>query len=501
MTNLDEPEDDGPSKYDADLRKKTRHSIGWTLLRIASDQVFSFVVFVILARLLSPSEFGVFALAVAFSEFGRIIAVSGMAQNIARAKRMSPALADTVFWTNLAMSVAVALAVLALAPLIMDLIGQPDAAAPLQALGCVLPIVALGATHLSLRLREFGHKSLALRSVAGGTIGGAVAIAAAFAGWGIWSLVVQRFVTEAVNTAMSWHAYKWIPGRNVSWLQLRAIWGFGFNITLTQILALLPRRATDVIIGAMIGAAAVGINRTARRTSEIIISGTIHPFTTVALQTLSRLQTNTEELVKAYRWMLSKSAMVTIPAFIGFGVLAPEAVPALFGDQWVASGEIVQILTFMVVSYSFANFTGPLLLALGRGANLRTFSLGQVISTIVFVAAAAPFGLVAVAWATVARSYLALPFQLWLLQRLCGIRPRDTFAAIAAPLVASLIMGAGVWALMLAIWPYFERRLIPIFICVVAGVVLYSIVLYAISPEARRLARSQLKAWQGRKRG
>ena len=500
LINLDEPEDDEPTKYDDTLRKKTRRSIGWTLVRIASDQVFSFIVFVILARLLSPSEFGAFALAVAFSEVGRVIAVSGMVQNIARAQRMSPGLADTVFWTNLAMSVAVALVVLALAPLVMDLIGQPDATAPLQALGLVLPIVALGATHLSLRLREFGHKSLALRSVAGGTIGGAAAIAAAFAGWGIWSLVVQRFVTEAVNAIMSWHAYKWLPGRNVSWLQLRAIWGFGFDVTLTQILSLLPRRATDVVVGAMIDTAAVGIFRTARRTNELILSGTVHPFTTVAMQTLARLQANTEELVKAYRWMLSKSTMLTIPAFVGFGVLAPDAVPAIFGAQWAHSGEIVQILTFMVVSSSFSNFTGPLLMAIGRASSLRTFTLGQVISTVVFVAAAAPFGLIAVAWASVARSYLALPFQLWLLRRTCGIRPRDTFAAIAAPLAASLIMGAGVWALMLVIRPYFEIVLIPIFICVAAGVALYAIALYALSAEARKLLRTQLKAWRTRRR-
>jgi len=126
-----------------------------------------------------------------------------MVQNIPRAKRLTPELADTVFWTNLAMSVAVAFVVLGLAPLIMTLIEQPDATGPLQALGFVLPIAAMGATHMSLRLREFGHKTLALRSVVGGTIGGAAAIGAAFAGWGIWSLVVQRFVTESLNGGLS----------------------------------------------------------------------------------------------------------------------------------------------------------------------------------------------------------------------------------------------------------------------------------------------------------
>ena len=216
VRNLTEPEDNEPSLYDADLRRKTRWSILWTVVRIASDQMFSFIVFVILARLLSPREIGIFALAMAFAEVSRVIAIQGMVQNIPRAKKLTPELIDTVFWTNLGMSILVAFAVLGIAPIVMDLIDQPEAAAPLQALGFVLPIAALGAAHMSLRLREFGHKSLALRSVVGGTLGGAAAIAAAFAGWGIWSLVVQRFVTEAFNALVSWLSYRLTPGRNFS---------------------------------------------------------------------------------------------------------------------------------------------------------------------------------------------------------------------------------------------------------------------------------------------
>src|SRR5262245_42690608 len=148
---LTEAEPDEPSVYNEDLRRKTRWSILWTVVRIGSDQVFSFIVFVILARLLSPREVGTFALAMAFAEVSRIIAIQGMVQNIPRAKRLTPELADTVFWTNLAMSFVVALVVLGLAPLIMDLIDQPDSAAPLQALGFVLPIAALVAPHMPPR--------------------------------------------------------------------------------------------------------------------------------------------------------------------------------------------------------------------------------------------------------------------------------------------------------------------------------------------------------------
>jgi O-antigen/teichoic acid export membrane protein len=494
---LTEPEDDEPSRYNEDLRKKTRWSILWTVVRIASDQMFSFVVFVILARLLSPREIGIFALAVAFTEVSRVIAIQGMVQNIPRAKKLTPELADTVFWTNLAMSIVVAFVVLGIAPIIMDVINQPDAAAPLQALGFVLPIAALGATHMSLRLREFGHKSLALRSVVGGTIGGAVAIAAAFAGWGIWSLVVQRFVTESLNALLAWLSYRWVPSGGFSMKQLRAIWGFGFNMALTQILGLLPRRAMDLVLGTVIGAAAVGIYRTAGRTTELVGNGTIAPFTTVALQTLSRLQTDTKEMTKAFRWMVSRSAMLTIPAMVGFGVLAPDAVPAIYGEKWRDAGVLAQTFACLGVTYSVSNFAAPLLMALGRGATLRTLAITQLIATVVVAALAAPFGIFVVAWTSVLRGYCSLPFTLWMLKRASGITPWEALGAIGKPLIASLIMGAAVWGLMDLIRPMFEQPLVPVVICVGVGMAIYAVLILAISDQARQLATTQLKRVRG----
>ena len=494
---LTEPEDEEPSLYNEDLRKKTRWSILWTVVRIASDQMFSFAVFVVLARLLSPREIGTFAIAMAFTEVSRVIAIQGMVQNIPRAKRLTPELADTVFWTNLAMSIAVAFVVLGIAPIIMDVIDQPAAAAPLQALGFVLPIAALGATHMSLRLREFGHKSLALRSVIGGTIGGAAAIAAAFAGWGIWSLVVQRFVTESLNALLAWLSYRWLPGRNSSIKELRTIWGFGFNMALTQILGLLPRRAMDLVLGTVIGAAAVGIYRTAGRTTELVANGTIAPFTTVAMQTLSRLQTDTKEMAKAFRWMVSRSAMLTIPAMVGFGVLAPDLVPAVYGEKWRDAGVLAQTFACLGITYSISSFAAPLLMALGRGATLRTLAVVQLIATVTVAALAAPFGIFVVAWASVLRGYLSLPFTLWMLKRASGITPWDALGAISKPLMASLIMGAAVWGLMDLIRPMFAQVLIAVLICAGAGMAIYAVLILTISDQARQLARAQAKRARG----
>jgi O-antigen/teichoic acid export membrane protein len=202
---------------------------------------------------------------------------------------------------------------------------------------------------------------------------------------------------------------------------------------------------------------------------------------------MSRLQSDSKEMLKAYRWMLTRSAILTLPAMVGFGVLAPDAVPAIYGQKWVEAGQLAQILALLVLPYLLSSFASPLLMALGRGSSLQTLALGNLVATVVFTAASAPFGLTVVVLVSVARAYLALPFQMWFLKRASGITPRDSLSAIAAPLAASAIMGAAVWLLMDIIRPYFSSPLVAVFICVAAGMLIYVIAIYAISAQARHM--------------
>jgi hypothetical protein len=156
--------------YNSELKKKTRSSVAWTALRLASNQLFAFVVFVALARLLSPHEIGTFAIVTLFSELGRILASGGLVNYIARAKTLSPELLDTIFWANMALAVVTSAVVILLAYPILNAIGQPYAAEPLMVVAALLPIVAASASHVAVCLRRFAHKSMAIRAARSGPL-------------------------------------------------------------------------------------------------------------------------------------------------------------------------------------------------------------------------------------------------------------------------------------------------------------------------------------------
>jgi O-antigen/teichoic acid export membrane protein len=489
---------EAPKGYAGDLKRKTKSSIVWTLVRIASDQLFSFLVFVVMARLLTKHEVGTFAVALIFSDIGRIIATGGMTQSIARSKVLTPAISDTVFWTNLGMAVIIALIMSVAAEPIATAINQPEAGPILRALGCVPMISALGATHLAMRLREFGHKTMAWRSLLGGTIGGSVAITAAFMGAGVWSLVIQRFTTEMVSVITAWHAYRWKPGRNFSRTEWRRIAGLGTNLTITQLIFLMLVRVQDLVIGITIGTAAVGTYRTAWRTTELINNAGIQPFTTVALQTLSRLQDDRDGLVKAYQWMISTSSLICFPALVGFGVVAPEAIPLIYGQKWAEAGQLAQVFALMVVPFCLNFFASPVLTAMGKGRSIRTLALVQLGLTVALTWFVAPYGIFAVACAYVFRAYLTLPLQIFFLKRGAGITLRDTIDAVAAPFLASSAMGIVVWVGGWLLRPYLPEKALLLAILVPVGVATYATLVLVFSRRAREAlarARTKLKAY------
>ena len=489
-----EPERPPRAGRTADLKQKTATSILWTVVRTGSDYLLSFLVFAVLARKLGPEAFGVFALAAAFAEVVRVLPAAGFTSALQRAREVSPPMADTVLWASLAVA-SVGGAVLALlARPIGAMLGEPAVAPLLVGLGLTLPISAAGSTHIALMLREFGHKAMATRSVVSNVLGGAAGLGAAWAGWGAWSLVVQRGVTEVAGTLMAWQAYPWWPGRAFSGRVLRELSGYSITMTYTQVLFVALVRVQDVIIGRFIGTAAVGQYRTAWRTVDLIAQGVIMPFTQVALPALARLQDDLPAFRKAYLRITAVCSAVALPAIVGFAVLAPDAIPLVFGPQWRPAAPVAQVLGLMAVPFTLNRFAAPALATLGRYATLARLSSLQLALTIVMSVAAAPYGLVAIAGAYVARAYLMLPLQLRAFKRYSGLGYGEVFRSIAPALGTSVLMAGALAALEAAAGDALRARDLYLVTAVAAGALVYIAGLWLF---ARRFVLEQVRDLRG----
>jgi O-antigen/teichoic acid export membrane protein len=456
-----------------DLKEKTASSILWMIARTGSDFILSFVIFAMLARTLGPAAFGAFALAVAFAEFGRILPNTGFVSAISRAKQVSPTMADTVFWATVGLAVLLAAIIALLARPLASAFGAPQIAGLLTALGLILPISAAGATHIALMLREFGHRAMASRSVVSNLAGGIAALAAAWSGWGAWSLVVQRGVTEVFAALMIWRAYPWRPGWRFSPTVLREVAAFSSNMTLIAVLSTALIRLQDMVIGRLVGVVAVGVYRTAWRTVGLISQTAILPFAQVSLPVLARLQDDLPALGKAYLRIVRVSSALAFPAILGFSALAPDAITLVFGDHWAASAGIARLLGLLAVPFTLNYFASSALAAINRSGTLAWITALQAALTAALSVMASRYGLEAIAASYVICAYLTLPVQLHALKRYAGLTYGSMIRSIGPTLMASVAMGAVLLALYQPVRAHLDSRIGFLSVMVLAGAVIY----------------------------
>ncbi|OJU12154.1 MAG: hypothetical protein BGN86_08995 [Caulobacterales bacterium 68-7] len=461
--------------------KLTRMAAGgafWGLTRFATEQVFRLIVFACLARLLSPSDFGIFALAVIFVDLGRILAFTGLSESLIRAESADDELSDTLFWLAIARGGAVFVSLAALSIPAARIIGQPQVAPVIVALGACLLLEAMTSIHVARATRAFRNRRLTLIALVCNFAGGAATVFAAYKGAGIWSFVVNQVVYGLLGIVLMWSAFPWAPRfRRPSRARLNEVLGFSGQVMAAQLLFVLGSRAQDFVAGRFLGPASLGQLRVGGRVFDMMYQAMIAPLAIVALPTLSRLQNDPEAFRKAFARMAALSAMITCPAMLGFAAVGTDAIPTLFGQQWAEAASVMRILSLVAPALVLGAFGGPTLMALGQGATVLRYAVLQVVTVVVASLFAVRFGLHGLAVALVVRTYLLLPVQLWIFKRASGIRPWEVLRNLIPPMGAALVM-AGI---LLALEPWVRgligQPVLRLFLTVPLGVVLYGAVL------------------------
>jgi O-antigen/teichoic acid export membrane protein len=393
----------------AEVTGRSFDAARWVALASVGNVVLSFGVFLVLARLIGPAEFGMVAIAVVFIDILQIVARCGLPDAVVQRADCDEDFAATAFWVMLAAGGLCAAALVALSGPIAWIFDLPELRPVLCALSACFVITAAGAIHEARLQRGFGFRKLALRALGANILGGGAALALAFAGYGVWSLVVQRLVAATATTLLTWAASRWIPARRVDLAAARAQIAFGSRVFCTYLLLVVSIRSQEVIAAYFLSASDVGYLRLAWRCIDLVSQVAVIPLTTVGLTTYARLQDRPAELAAAFYGFTAASAFVAVPALFGMAAVAPTLIPFLFGDQWHAAAPVLRMLALLAPEFVATSMLWMIFTALGRtGPALRLagaqFGLGALAAV-----ATAPLGLAALAAGHVVRAYLFSP--------------------------------------------------------------------------------------------
>jgi PST family polysaccharide transporter len=436
---------------DGALRTTLFRSVGWVAVGKWGNRLLSLAVFAMLGRLLSPSQFGLAALAAVFITLFTLLAEQGFSSALIQKANVTQEDCDTAFWISMATAAILTTLVILLAGPISQVLHQPRLTGVLRALSPALILSALAGTQEALLERDFAFRSLSIRTLFGSVIGGTAGVAVAALGGGVWSLVVQALLTSAVQVVVLWTITPWRPGFAVRRRSLHALRAVGISVLGIEMFGFLNAQSDKLLIGAFISSSAVGYYYVGIRIVAIMVEVQTSVIESVSLTTLSKLRATPERLLSAFYRLTGFSAAVSILTFSLLALLAPQIVPLIFGDRWHHSIVIMQVLCLMGALNSVIIFDRNALVAVGAGKSALFITATQSIVGVITVLATVHWGVLAVAIGVTARQYLVWPLRLRALHRHVGVRISTYLLRWFGPM-SSGALGAGVGFVVAAAW-------------------------------------------------
>lgn len=445
----------------------------WVSLSQAARVVSQLVSMTILARLLAPEAYGLMALAAIVTNLAYLFRDMGTAAAVIQAKDVSPEMASTVHWTNMGLGLAIGVLVAAGAPLMAYVFHEAGLANVLYLLAFVFPLTSLGVLHQALLERESKFPIVAGAEIAAALAGLAVALLLALRGAGVFSLVLQIIVATAVSTAIIVMRSTFRPRRHWSVQEFKSIVRFSGNLSLFNFVLYFSRNADSMVIGRILGTAALGVYSMAYRVMLFPLQNMTFVVSRVLYPIMSRKQEAVADVASLYLKAVGFIAFLTAPLMAGLFALREPFVHVTLGEKWHASAVILAWLAPVGFIQSLVSTTGTVLMSRGStGLMLRLGLVGAALQVAAFFVGSR-WGIEGVAAAYLAANILnALP-ALYFSGRTIGITLGALMRCIAPAVAASIFMACVVIAMAEIVSASVHNVLLAFLILVAMGVAIY----------------------------
>ena len=455
------------------LKQKAVRGIAWSAIGNWGDQLISFLVLIVLTRLLGPESFGLVGMATVFTAFVGLFAEQGLGRAIVQRKDLEEAHLSTAFWTNLAVGSGLTLIGILLAPATAALYHEPELTLIVALLSTNFLVTALSSTQQALFERELNFQALSTRRLVAAVAGGIAGILAAILGAGVYALVIKTLVTGMIGVILLWRISTWRPKLEYSKRHLRDIFNFGATMMGVRFTNFVRTRLDDFLIGLFLGPTALGYYVVAYRLARLALD----MFTTliggVAVTTFSRIQDDLIRLRRAFMKSTQLVALITFPIFTGMMILAKELIVFFSGEHWLPSVRPMQILSIASFTLTMQFVNSYLIIATGKPAQLLRINIVcMVITAAAFTwSVRSGIGSVATAYTAVNASFFFV--YLFVAHRILEFDLRKYFIQMLWPAAASGIMAIAVLLLTRSIHQFEIALSVRIFAAVSLGIFAY----------------------------
>lgn len=430
------------------LTRRAAHAAWWSALEIASRYGVQFVVLVILARLLAPSDFGLIAMLLVFTSVAALLVDSGFGTALVQKQETTEDDETTVFLSGLSISIVVGTMLWLVAPAIARFYSQPQLTSLTRLLLFVLPLSALAAVPDALLTQRLDFRSRANAEVFASLSSGAVAVFLAWRGFGVWSLVWQSIAAIGVRGVLLWLYSRWFPRGRFRFASLRKLFAFGGYMLLANLLNTLSLRLQSLLIGRMFNSRDLGYYTLAQNTQQAPVQFVSGVLNRVGLPVFSAVAGEPDKLVSALRLSLRVSIFAFVPFMIGLAVIAKPLVVMLYGARWTMAAPLLSLLALSAIFWPLSVLNLAAIGALGRADVIFRLEVIKRVASIGLIAACSPGGPMAIAWAVLGSSMFAVAINTWYSHKLLGYGPLAQLQDQAASLLLSLLAAGAGWLVL-----------------------------------------------------
>lgn len=371
----------------------------WAAVQRFGTLIISFVSNMILARLLTPDDFGVMGMLLFFVVLAQTFVDSGLGAALIQKQDVKDVDVNTVFYINMAISTFVYVILFATSPLIANFYNEPilDSLLKVESLIVLIQGMTIVQTVQFQKMMDF--KKLTISGLTSAIISSILAIAAALYGWGVWSLVVKALVEALVRSLMLWLMSKWRPMWIFSWTSFRELFGYGGFILLSSIMFRVSNNVQSLIMGKIFKTSILGNYTQAYQLRNVASDGISSVLAQVLFPEFSNLQNNDEELRKRIDFSIYIISFLVSPLMIWCSVLAKPIIQIIYGDQWDEAVPYLQILCFGGIFLALQDVNINVVKAKGKSKALFIANALKTIMMIVtIIGAGLMFGIIGFLW-------------------------------------------------------------------------------------------------------
>lgn len=431
------------------LKKKAVKGVGWSFVDNISNQGVTFLVGLVLARILTPSEFGILGMITIFIAISNSIVDSGFSNALIRKQDAKRIDYNTVFLFNIAVSLLFYFILYISAPYIAQFFKEPQLVAITRVMGLVLIINAFGIIQRTLLNKRIDFKTQTKVSIISSVGSGVIGIGMAIKGLGAWSLVGQQISRQFLNTLFLWVFNSWRPILEFSKQSFKELFGFGSKLMLSGIINTIFKNIYYLVIGKYYTSYDLGQYTRAEQFRSIFAANLTSIVQKVSYPLLSTIQNESERLKTGYRKIVKISMLITFFCMVSMAAIAKPMIIILIGDKWLLASEYLQIMCFSALLYPMHALNLNILQVKGRSDLFLKLEIPKNLLGLIPILLGILFSIKIMLYSRILFSIIHFFMNSFYSKRMINYSSWEQLKDILPTFVLSLFIGLIVWAITL----------------------------------------------------